>query len=108
MHEPDSSELGPDIALEDLFEQGRQVGELAREYVPGGVLIDLPYRDIDGRVRATAEALAASAPVVYEAAFIAQPREVSRERCQNLRQGQANLAKTGIKTARSVQSSESN
>jgi predicted RecB family nuclease len=71
VHESDAPELEPDIALEDLFEQGRQVGKLARDYVPGGVLIDLPYRDFEGRVRATDEALAAGAPVVYEAAFIA-------------------------------------
>ena len=71
VHESDSAELEPDIALEDLFEQGRQVGKLAREYVPGGVLIDLPHGDFEGRVRATAEALAAGASVVYEAAFAA-------------------------------------
>jgi len=35
-------ELQPDEALPALFDEGTQVGEAARTYVPGGVLIDSP------------------------------------------------------------------
>lgn len=30
VHEPDAVELQPDKVLQDLFDQGRQVGEIAR------------------------------------------------------------------------------
>ncbi len=62
VHEPDAPELVPDMSLEDKFEQGHQVGELARSYVPGGVLIDLPRDQVEQRLAATREALAAGAP----------------------------------------------
>jgi len=45
------------------------VGELARTYIPGGELIDLPYSDMEGRVDATRAAIAAGERVIYEAAF---------------------------------------
>jgi hypothetical protein len=38
VHEPDAVELQPDKVLQDLFDQGRQVGELARA-LPIGALI---------------------------------------------------------------------
>jgi hypothetical protein len=69
VHEPDAVELQPDKVLQDLFNQGRQVGEAARDRFQGGVLIDLPYRDYDGRIAATQEALAAGTPAVFEASF---------------------------------------
>src|SRR5262245_35910336 len=59
VNEPDAKELQPDKVLLDLFDQGRQVGELARQHCPGGVLINLPHDDIDGRVIATRAALEA-------------------------------------------------
>src|SRR5437773_7121865 len=43
VHEPDAIELQPDKVLQDLFDQGRQVGEAARARYAGGVLIDLPH-----------------------------------------------------------------
>jgi predicted RecB family nuclease len=70
VHEPDAPELVPDMSLEDRFEQGHQVGELARSYVPGGVLIDLPHDAVEQRLAASREALAAGAPAVYEATFV--------------------------------------
>src|SRR4030095_16565254 len=48
---------------------GAPVGTLARTYVPGGVLIDLPYDAYEERLADTREALAQGAPAVYEAAF---------------------------------------
>jgi len=39
------------------MDQGARVGELARTYVPGGLLIDLPYDAYTERLAATDEAL---------------------------------------------------
>lgn len=68
VHEPDAKELQPDKVLEDLFDQGRAVGELARTRFPGGILIDFPYRAYAERIAATREALKAGKPV-FEASF---------------------------------------
>jgi len=71
VHEPNAIELQPDKVLQDLFDQGRQVGEAARARYPGGVLIDLPHNAGAERVAATQAALDAGAPAVFEATFIA-------------------------------------
>src|SRR5712691_10636761 len=71
VHEPNALELQPDKVLQDLFDQGRQVGELARTRYPGGVLIDLPHHASAERVAATQRALDAGAPAIFEATFIA-------------------------------------
>jgi hypothetical protein len=68
-HEPDAPELVPDADTQRIFDRGSRVGELARTYVPGGVLIDLPHYAIAERVAATQRALADGARVVYEASF---------------------------------------
>src|ERR1700675_106833 len=68
-HEPATSELEIDPQRRAVLDQGRRVGTLARTYVPGGVLIDLPYDAYEERLAATREALAQGAPAVYEAAF---------------------------------------
>ena len=77
VHEPDARELQPDKVLQDLFNQGRQVGELARTRYPGGVLIDLPHQARPERVAATAAALASGAPAVFEATFIGRDTYVA-------------------------------
>jgi predicted RecB family nuclease len=69
VNEPDATELEIDTGLEGLFEQGRRVGELARNYVPGGTLIDYPYYAIEDKLRATKRALDEGIQVIYEAAF---------------------------------------
>src|SRR5438046_9594442 len=56
VHEPAAPELQPDKVLQDLFDQGRLVGEAARARYPGGVLIDLPHHAGAERVAATQEA----------------------------------------------------
>src|SRR6266550_3499481 len=71
VHEPDAIELQPDKVLQDLFDQGRQVGELARTRYPGGVLIDLRHDARAERVAATRKLLDAGAPAIFEATFIA-------------------------------------
>ena len=71
VHEPDAIELQPDKVLQDLFDQGRLVGEAARARYPNGVLIDLPHNARAERVAATQAALDAGAPAIFEATFIA-------------------------------------
>ncbi|MFN2570080.1 MAG: DUF2779 domain-containing protein [Gemmatimonadales bacterium] len=71
VHEPDAVELQPNKVLEDRFDQGRQVGALARERFPGGVLIDLPHNAYAERVSLTRKLLDDGAPAVFEASFVA-------------------------------------
>ena len=68
-HEPAAAELAIDEARQAVYDQGHRVGALARTYVPGGVLIDLPHDAHERRIEATRRALAEGAPAVYEAAF---------------------------------------
>ena len=77
VHEPDAVELQPDKVLQDLFDQGRQVGKVARRRYPGGVLIDLPHHAVAERVAATKRALADGAPAVFEATFVARDTYVA-------------------------------
>jgi predicted RecB family nuclease len=72
VHEPDARELQPDKVLQDLFDQGRQVGAVARARWPDGVLIDLPHQAREERIAATARALADGPPAVFEASFAAR------------------------------------
>jgi predicted RecB family nuclease len=74
VHEPAAPEL--DGRVSAVMDQGLRVGELARTYVPGGVLIDLPYDVYTERVSTTQEVLGRAA-VVYEAAFVADSVFVS-------------------------------
>jgi hypothetical protein len=69
VHEKDAPELQVDVVLQDRFDQGAEVGALARGHFPGGVLIDLPHDD-PVRIEATGRALAAGAPAVFEATFV--------------------------------------
>jgi len=71
VHEPEALELSPTPGLQNLFEQGRDVGERARGHVPGGELIGLPFFQYDDKVAATREALNHEPPAIYEAWFLA-------------------------------------
>jgi hypothetical protein len=68
VHEPQAGELQPDKVLQDLFDQGRLVGERARAEWPGGVLIEGDHRDPD-RVPRTRATIESGAPVIFEACF---------------------------------------
>ena len=70
-HEPQAPELIPDPALRAQFDRGHQVGAKAREFVPGGVLIDQPHQAYAQRIAATRRAIEGGARVLYEAAFTA-------------------------------------
>ena len=71
VHEPEAPELSPTPGQQNLFAQGREVGERARDHVPGGELIDLPFYQYDNKVTATREALRRGRPAIYEAWFLA-------------------------------------
>ena len=51
-----------------LFESGTRVGQLARDYWPGGLLIEAGHTQIPDALRQTREALARRREVIYEAA----------------------------------------
>jgi predicted RecB family nuclease len=78
-HEPDAVELQPDKVLQDLFDQGNQVGELARTQFPDGVLIDHRRGQFTEAVQRTSEAMAAGADVVFEAAFHADGLNIAAD-----------------------------
>jgi hypothetical protein len=69
VHEADAPELQVDVVLQDRFDQGAQVGALAREHFLGGVLIDLPHND-PRRADATRQAIESGAPAIFEATFV--------------------------------------
>ena len=62
-------ELQVDASLQVVFDHGSDVGEVARGYIPGGVLIDLPYYEVKQRLADTRKALEHGAKVIYEASF---------------------------------------
>ncbi len=68
VHEKDAPELQPDRVLQDLFDQGRLVGEVARRQWPDGVLIEGDHHD-PTRIPRTRAALEAGAPAIFEACF---------------------------------------
>jgi hypothetical protein len=70
VHEPDAPELAADEGLQAILTRGQRVGELARAQVPGGVLIELPHYEFEGKVAATAKAIADGARAIYEASFL--------------------------------------
>src|SRR5262245_45543041 len=69
VHEPEAPELQPDKVLQDLFDQGRQVGELARLLFPGGILIPAPREECAERIAQTQAAIAAGVDAIFEASF---------------------------------------
>ena len=87
VHEPNAIELQPDTVLQDRFDQGQQVGELARDRFPGGVLIDLPHNAIAERLRQTKQALDAGTPVIFEASFHADDTFVAVDVLERLDDG---------------------
>ena len=72
VHEPNAIELQPDKVLQDRFDQGAQVGVLARDRFQGGVLVDLPYHAVDKRITLTRKLIDDGAPAIFEASFLAE------------------------------------
>jgi hypothetical protein len=71
VHEPEAPELVPDPRRQAIFDRGHEVGALARERFPGGVLLDFGPDQRAERLEATGAALAAGARVLFEASFSA-------------------------------------
>ncbi|HWC72378.1 MAG TPA: DUF2779 domain-containing protein [Gemmatimonadales bacterium] len=71
VHEPNALELQPDKVLQDRFDQGTQVGMLARATFPGGVLVHHPHNAVDERIAFTRKLIADGAPAIFEASFLA-------------------------------------
>src|ERR1035437_5869480 len=77
VHDRDAPELETGPELQAIFDQGTRVGDLAREYIPGGQLIDVPYWNADKRIETTRQAIVSGAQVIYEASFRADDVFVS-------------------------------
>ena len=98
-HEPAAPELEVDDTRQAVYDQGHRVGALARTYVPGGVLVDLPHDAYEQRLEATRQALAGGAPAVYEAAFRADGVFVSVDILERRERG---FCLTEVKSTTSV------
>ena len=59
----------PDAQTQARFGAGDQVGELARDLFPGGVLVPYIENDPAAQLKQTADAMAAGKKVIYEATF---------------------------------------
>ena len=57
--------------LQDRFPKGAQVGVLARDRFPGGMLIDLPHNAYAKRVALTRKLIDDGASAIFEASFLA-------------------------------------
>src|SRR5688500_5957445 len=71
VHDKDAVELQPGKVLQDRFDQGTQVGTLARGAFPGGTLVDLPHNAVAERVQLTRKLIDDGAPAIFEASFFA-------------------------------------
>lgn len=69
-HEADAPELKISPAIQDIFDQGNQVGRLARARFPDGVLVELAHNDPE-RIPLTKRLLNAKTPAIFEASFFA-------------------------------------
>lgn len=69
VHEPTAPELQPDELVQAAMDRGTRVTEIARSYVPDGVMIDLPYNAYAERLARTRQALQEGVPAIYEASF---------------------------------------
>src|ERR1043165_6824676 len=67
VHEPEAVELQPDKVLQDSFDQGAQVGALARELFDGGTLIG-HFEPAEVRIAQTQAAVAERRPI-FEGTF---------------------------------------
>lgn len=87
VHEPGAVELQPDKVLQDRFDQGTQVGLLARGRFPDGVLIDLPHNAVEQRIQQTRAAVEQRVPVIFEASFVADHTYVAVDVLERLDKG---------------------
>ena len=99
VHERDAVEFEPDPATQARMTTGIHVGAVARDYVPGGLLIDEAHNQYGRRIAATHRALDRGARVVYEAAFSRGNVFVAVDILERIRQG---FVLTEVKSTTSV------
>lgn len=99
VHEPAAPELEVDEQARAAMDRGTSVGKLAQNYVPGGVLINLPYDAYSERMTRTREVLQTGVPVVYEATFRAGGVSVTVDILERTNRG---LRLTEVKSTTSV------
>jgi hypothetical protein len=87
VHEPDAPELEAGADLQSVFDRGHRIGELAQAEFPGGVLVNAEPWQIAEKCSATRAALAAGAPAVFEASFVADETFVAIDVLRRLDQG---------------------
>src|SRR5256886_15554646 len=79
VHEPQAPELAPSPGQQNLFAQGREVGEPAPPHLPGGELIHLPPHQHDDMGAATQAALQRGPPALYPASLPVDDTYVGRD-----------------------------
>ena len=67
-HEPDLADSVSD-SLQARFDEGQRVGALAREYFPGGILVEEDHTQSAAALDHTKALIEQGVPVIYEAAF---------------------------------------
>jgi hypothetical protein len=70
VHDRKAEELLPSPGDAAFLADAIAAGERARAFAPGGVLVDRPFYDVDGKLADTQSALSAGAKRIYEAAFL--------------------------------------
>ncbi|MBY0384565.1 DUF2779 domain-containing protein, partial [bacterium] len=68
IHKPEL-EAETNEATQMQFDEGNDVGDLARQLEKNGVLIDVPYYEFDEAVKRTVEAIKQGESVIFEASF---------------------------------------
>ncbi len=76
VHEPNAVELQPDKVLQDRFDQGAQVEELARALFADGAMVALPHTAVAERVEETNALVAQEVPAVFRGTFVADDTRV--------------------------------
>lgn len=66
----EQEEVSPDTQA--VFDQGNEVGDLARQYYKGGIMLKQGREDIAGAIKETKELLEKGASLLYEATFQAE------------------------------------
>jgi predicted RecB family nuclease len=99
VHEPDAPELRPTAGDRYRMEQGKHVDRLARDYVPGGVLIAGGGPSPEDRIDETRRALDAGAPAIYNACFAADGVFVAVDILERNGRGGHNLVEVKATTA---------
>ncbi len=70
LHSVEGERPVPDAALQHRFDEGAQIGELARDLFPGGILISEDHTQLDQALQSTQAAIDSGATAIFEATFL--------------------------------------